>query len=123
MCTLSYFLHTLGLIMLCSSVAANKEPLSNAKYKNPKEPLEVRIKNLMSHMTIEEKLGQMVQVERVNATTKVIKKYFIGMILVPPQKIVQNLYEYSNLSVLRVQGVRLAVEGACRRQTPLLKLG
>lgn len=109
--------------MLCSSVAANKEPLSNAKYKNPKEPLEVRIKNLMSHMTIEEKLGQMVQVERVNATTKVIKKYFIGMILVPPQKIVQNLYEYSNLSVLRVQGVRLAVEGACRRQTPLLKLG
>ncbi|RID68829.1 hypothetical protein BRARA_C00966 [Brassica rapa] len=78
MCTLSYFLHTLGLLMLCSSVAANKEPLANAKYKNPKEPLEVRIKNLMSHMTLEEKLGQMVQVERVNATTKVIKKYFIG---------------------------------------------
>ncbi|KAF8059343.1 hypothetical protein N665_1230s0009 [Sinapis alba] len=78
MVSLSYFLHTLGLFMLCSSVAANKEPLSNAKYKNPKEPLEVRIKNLMSHMTLEEKLGQMVQVERVNATTKVIKTYFIG---------------------------------------------
>ncbi|KAJ0261288.1 Beta-glucosidase-like protein [Hirschfeldia incana] len=78
MCALSYFLHTLGLLMLCSSVAANEEPLSNAKYKDPKEPLEVRIKNLMSHMTLEEKLGQMVQVERVNATTKVIKKYFIG---------------------------------------------
>ncbi|XP_018476933.1 uncharacterized protein LOC108848026 isoform X2 [Raphanus sativus] len=49
-----------------------------AKYKDPKEPVEVRIKNLMSHMTLEEKLGQMVQVERVNATTKVIKNYFIG---------------------------------------------
>lgn len=69
--------------MLCLSVAANKESLSNARYKNPKEPLEVRIKNLMSHMTLEEKLGQMVQVERVNATTKVVKNYFIGMILDP----------------------------------------
>nr|VDC87067.1 unnamed protein product [Brassica oleracea] len=78
MCTLSYFLHTLGLLMLCLSVAANKESLSNARYKNPKEPLEVRIKNLMSHMTLEEKLGQMVQVERVNATTKVVRNYFIG---------------------------------------------
>lgn len=79
--SLTYLLLTLGLLLLCLTVAANKEPLKNAKYKDPKEPLGVRIKNLMSHMTLEEKIGQMVQVERVNATTEVIKKYFIGMIL------------------------------------------
>lgn len=74
-------LQTLGLLLLCCAVAANKEPLDNAKYKDPKEPLGVRIKNLMSHMTLEEKIGQMVQVERANATTEVMKKYLIGMIL------------------------------------------
>lgn len=79
--SLTYLLLTLGLLLLCLTVAANKEPLKNAKYKDPKEPLGVRIKNLMRHMTLEEKIGQMVQVERVNATTEVIKKYFIGMIL------------------------------------------
>lgn len=102
MVSLSYFIHTLGLLVLCSSsVAANKEPLSKAKYKDPKEPLEVRIKNLMSHMTLEEKLGQMVQVERVNATTKVIKNYFIGMILDPPRTLFKNLYQYSLSYVCR----------------------
>jgi len=77
----SYLLQTLGLLLLCCTVAANKVPLANAKYKDPKEPLGVRIKNLMSHMTLEEKIGQMVQVERVNATTEVMQKYFVGMIL------------------------------------------
>lgn len=79
--SLSYLLKTLGLLLLCCAVAANKELLANAKYKDPKESLEVRIKNLMSFMTLEEKIGQMLQVERANATTEVIKNYFIGMIL------------------------------------------
>ncbi|ESQ42116.1 hypothetical protein EUTSA_v10015493mg, partial [Eutrema salsugineum] len=77
----SYFLYTLGLLLLCCVVTANKEPLANAKYKDPTEPLGVRIKNLMSHMTLEEKIGQMVQVERANATSEVIKNYFIGSVL------------------------------------------
>jgi hypothetical protein len=29
-------------------------------------------------MTMEEKIGQMVQIERVNATARVMQKYFIG---------------------------------------------
>ncbi|KFK26304.1 hypothetical protein AALP_AA8G230300 [Arabis alpina] len=78
--SLGYLLCKLGLLLLCCSVAANNEPLANAKYKDPKEPLEVRIKDLMSRMTLEEKIGQMVQVERVNATTQVIKHYFIGSV-------------------------------------------
>ncbi|XP_019090076.1 PREDICTED: uncharacterized protein LOC104736174 [Camelina sativa] len=78
--SLSYLLQTLGLLLLCCAVAANKVPLTNAKYKNPKEPLGVRIKNLMSRMTLEEKIGQMIQVKRANATAEVIKKYFIGSV-------------------------------------------
>lgn len=34
------------------------------KYKDPKQPLGARIRDLMSRMTLEEKIGQMVQIER-----------------------------------------------------------
>ncbi|EOA22063.1 hypothetical protein CARUB_v10002603mg [Capsella rubella] len=78
--SLSYLLQRLGLLLLCCAVAANKLPLASAKYKDPKEPLGVRIKSLMSRMTLEEKIGQMIQVERVNATAEVIRKYFIGSV-------------------------------------------
>ncbi|KAL0436220.1 UNVERIFIED_CONTAM: Beta-glucosidase BoGH3B [Sesamum radiatum] len=48
------------------------------KYKDPKQPLNVRIKDLMSRMTLEEKIGQMTQIERKVSSADVIKKYFIG---------------------------------------------
>ncbi|KAH1062336.1 hypothetical protein GLYMA_02G272100v4 [Glycine max] len=51
------------------------------KYKDPKQPLNVRIKNLLKRMTLEEKIGQMVQIERSVATPQVMKKYFIGSVL------------------------------------------
>lgn len=49
------------------------------KYKDPKLPAEARVKDLLKRMTLEEKIGQMVQIERVNATARVMKDYFIGM--------------------------------------------
>ncbi|KAL0459965.1 UNVERIFIED_CONTAM: Beta-glucosidase BoGH3B [Sesamum latifolium] len=51
------------------------------KYKDPKQPLNVRIKDLISRMTLEEKIGQMTQIERKVASADVIKKYFIGSIV------------------------------------------
>ncbi|OMO67939.1 hypothetical protein CCACVL1_20186 [Corchorus capsularis] len=51
------------------------------KYKDPKQPLGARIKDLMSRMTLEEKIGQMVQVERNTSQPEVIKNYFIGSVL------------------------------------------
>lgn len=50
----------------------------NYKYKDPKQPLNVRIKDLLSLMTLEEKIGQMVQIDRSVASAEVMKKYFIG---------------------------------------------
>ncbi|KAJ9698947.1 hypothetical protein PVL29_007830 [Vitis rotundifolia] len=51
------------------------------KYKDPKQPLGVRIKDLMARMTLQEKIGQMVQIEREAASADIMKKYFIGSIL------------------------------------------
>ncbi|KAI0501291.1 hypothetical protein KFK09_016235 [Dendrobium nobile] len=51
------------------------------KYKDPKQPLGTRIKDLMKRMTLAEKIGQMTQVEHKIATAEDMKKYFIGSLL------------------------------------------
>lgn len=48
------------------------------RYKDPKQPVATRIKDLMSRMTLEEKIGQMVQIDRSVANDKVMKTSFIG---------------------------------------------
>lgn len=50
----------------------------NCIYKDPIAPIEARIKDLLSQMTIQEKIGQMAQIERVVATPSVIKDLSIG---------------------------------------------
>ena len=66
------------LLILHSSVARGAVYL---KYKDPKQPLNVRINDLLNRMTLAEKIGQMSQIERATATAEVIEKYFIGTIL------------------------------------------
>ncbi|KAG8055242.1 hypothetical protein GUJ93_ZPchr0001g32520 [Zizania palustris] len=51
------------------------------KYKDPKQPTNTRIKDLISRMTLAEKIGQMTQIERLEASADVMKKYFIGSVL------------------------------------------
>jgi beta-glucosidase len=48
---------------------------------NPSESVESRIKNLISLMTLKEKIGQMTQIERSVATPSAIKEFTIGTIL------------------------------------------
>ncbi|KAK3026302.1 hypothetical protein RJ639_040990 [Escallonia herrerae] len=50
-------------------------------YRNPNEPLEARIKDLMSRMTVKEKIGQMTQIERSVATPSAVKDLSIGSVL------------------------------------------
>ncbi|XP_058198903.1 uncharacterized protein LOC131314348 isoform X1 [Rhododendron vialii] len=50
-------------------------------YKNRNEPVEARIKDLISRMTVEEKIGQMAQIGRSVATPSVVRKFFIGSVL------------------------------------------
>jgi beta-glucosidase len=48
------------------------------KYLDPKQPTNTRIKDLISRMTLAEKIGQMTQIERGVASADVMKNYFIG---------------------------------------------
>ncbi|KAG7950368.1 hypothetical protein I3843_13G108800 [Carya illinoinensis] len=68
------------LFMLLCCLAARTEAVY-VKYKDPKQPLGARVKDLMSRMTLAEKIGQMVQIERTVATPDAMKKYFIGSVL------------------------------------------
>jgi len=69
---------TFVLLMFCLAVLGSADYL---KYKDPKQPLGVRVKDLLSRMTLAEKIGQMTQIERENATADALSKYFIGSVL------------------------------------------
>ncbi|KAF3441178.1 hypothetical protein FNV43_RR15090 [Rhamnella rubrinervis] len=69
----------MGLLLLCCLAAM--ADAKYAKYKDSKLPLNVRINDLLSQMTLEEKVGQMVQIDRTVASAEVLKKYFIGSVL------------------------------------------
>ncbi|GAB4834105.1 hypothetical protein Ancab_032359 [Ancistrocladus abbreviatus] len=77
------------LLVLCSWTSMARGEY--IKYKDPKQPIGARIKDLMRRMTLEEKIGQMTQIDRSVASTEVMKKYMIGSVLsgggsVPAQK-------------------------------------
>uniref|UniRef100_A0A2N9ECK4 beta-glucosidase n=1 Tax=Fagus sylvatica TaxID=28930 RepID=A0A2N9ECK4_FAGSY len=69
----------MGFMLLCFLVAFTEAKY--IKYKDPKQPLGARIKDLINRMTLPEKIGQMVQIERSVATPDVMKQYFIGSVL------------------------------------------
>ncbi|KAL0875888.1 hypothetical protein Bca101_025593 [Brassica carinata] len=74
----------LCLLLLYCTLAATATATATGgylKYKDPKQPLGARIRDLMNRMTLQEKIGQMVQIERTVATPEVMKKYFIGSVL------------------------------------------
>ncbi|GJM96615.1 hypothetical protein PR202_ga13474 [Eleusine coracana subsp. coracana] len=73
-------LHKLTLVLLFCLVASGRAA-DYAKYKDPKQPVSVRVKDLLSRMTLAEKIGQMTQIERENATADALAKYFIGSVL------------------------------------------
>ncbi|KAL0344891.1 UNVERIFIED_CONTAM: Beta-glucosidase BoGH3B [Sesamum radiatum] len=67
------------LVLYCWAASSNAEEYRI--YKDPKQPVNRRIKDLMDRMTLAEKIGQMTQIERSMATAEVMKKYFIGSVL------------------------------------------
>ncbi|KAL9228639.1 hypothetical protein vseg_004194 [Gypsophila vaccaria] len=73
------------LLLLCtlllSTTLTTSSKGDNPVYKDPKHPVEKRVKDLLNRMTLAEKLGQMTQIERVNATAEVMKKYALGSVL------------------------------------------
>ncbi|CAL9151993.1 unnamed protein product, partial [Musa hybrid cultivar] len=66
------------LFLLCWTATIQAEYM---KYKDPNQPVNVRVKDLLKRMTLAEKIGQMTQIEREVTTPQVLKDYFIGDIL------------------------------------------
>ncbi|QCD97369.1 beta-glucosidase [Vigna unguiculata] len=50
------------------------------KYKDPNQSIDARVEDL-SRMTLEEKIGQMLQVERKHTSADLVNKYFIGSVM------------------------------------------
>lgn len=66
------------LAISCCLVARADAEENYEAYKNPKKPINRRINDLLRRMSLEEKIGQMVQIERSAASYDVMKKYHIG---------------------------------------------
>lgn len=66
-----------GFWLLCNW-AGLLETGSMMKYKDPNESIDIRVEDLINRMTLEEKIGQMLQIERKYASDDVLNKYFIG---------------------------------------------
>lgn len=81
-----------GLLLLFFFCCADVSEAEYLKYKDPKQPMNARIKDLLSRMTLEEKIGQMVQIDRSVASAEVMKKYYIGNCLYRP--ICEILYKF-----------------------------
>lgn len=71
---------TLLLWWSCSS-SKIAVPDKYLKYKDPKQPVGVRVKDLLGRMTLQEKIGQMIQIDRTAATIQIMKDYYIGSVL------------------------------------------
>ncbi|CAL5428415.1 unnamed protein product [Camellia sinensis] len=74
------FVPQVGLLVLLCLWTAMAEP-EYMKYKDPKQPINIPIRDLMNRMTLPEKICQMMQLERVNATPEIMRDYSIGSLL------------------------------------------
>ncbi|WJZ80128.1 hypothetical protein VitviT2T_000065 [Vitis vinifera] len=67
-----------GLLLLC----VLGEAVQNLEiYKDPTQPIYMRIKDLMGRMSLAEKIGQMTQIDRSVATPEIMKEFSIGSLL------------------------------------------
>ena len=76
-CAAILFLLTLSFLSCTNNVSTD----SDNSYTNPKLSVPERVEDLLSQMTLEEKIGQMTQIERSNIGLTTIKDYYLGSVL------------------------------------------
>nr|GME10329.1 lysosomal beta glucosidase-like [Ipomoea batatas] len=69
------------LLLLCSCAMAARLPAGYMKYKDPTKPISARIRDLIGRMSLEEKIGQMAQLDRDGLTPEIMRDYSIGSVL------------------------------------------
>lgn len=76
------FLVLLGIIFCsCAQKKLTSPPPANALYKNADVDIEKRIEDLIGRMSLEEKIGQMTQIEKGSLKSGDVKKYMLGSVL------------------------------------------
>lgn len=75
MCSLVVWLVVSIALVYCWRTSADN---GTVLYKDPNQPAAARVKDLLGRMTLEEKIGQMTQIDRTIATPEVMKTYAIG---------------------------------------------
>ena len=87
---LSFLLLLSFLLAACGEATVTPIPTTRAEagedfgpiiYTDPSQPVESRVEDLLKRMTLDEKIGQMTQVEKNSIRPGDITKYFIGSIL------------------------------------------
>ena len=85
-------------------------------YTDSSQPVEKRVDDLLKRMTLDEKIGQMTQVEKyaIENNPEDIKKYYIGSILTgggdyPKENTVQGWYDMVNGFQAKALGTRLKI--------------
>ncbi|CAM6097446.1 unnamed protein product [Calypogeia fissa] len=66
-------------LLLCLKITTAAEAYD--LYKDPSQPLEARVQDLMKRMTLAEKIGQMTQIERTVANDSHVYEYMVGSVL------------------------------------------
>lgn len=69
------------VIALCITIACLHDhvALCTEIYEDSNQPVELRVQDLLSRMTLDEKIGQMTQIERYVANFDVMKNFSIGL--------------------------------------------
>jgi beta-glucosidase len=70
----------LFIVVLLSACGQQPKPTASLAY-DPHQPIPVRVDSLLAQMTLDEKIGQMTQVEKNSIQRGHIRKYYIGSIL------------------------------------------
>lgn len=71
----------LGLAVMLSLWVSSVRAESYMAYRDPSKPINRRIKDLMGRMTLEEKIGQMAQLDLENVTVSILRDSSLGSIL------------------------------------------
>ncbi len=71
----------LVLLSSCGGSKTAGAPESSALYKKADAPIEKRVEDLLSRMTLEEKIGQMTQIEKGSIRSGDIRSLFLGSVL------------------------------------------
>jgi len=104
---ISFFLLLSFLVSSCGEATVTPIPATEAEaapdlgpviYTDPSQPVEARVEDLLKRMSLDEKIGQMTQVERFSLIPGDITKYYIGSVLnggggSPPTNTPQGWYD------------------------------